>query len=446
MVDGSERNEVAVAESNDVDRLSELPDSLIFTIFSLLESRDVVSTTFLSKRWKNRWATVPCLAFRNNLPRFIYGALTQWRGPNFLKLTIAFTNFLPRANDLNSWLLFAIAKQVEELSIHLGLLRIGASATPYSPPQRFYSCSSFRKLSLSHLRLQIEGNNVQWGQLKSLTIVGSNSLSAYAINRILCGAPRLEELNLCIREIGGRFTIQSTSLKTLCIGRQDDCFEIVEVYLGSILVIDAPNLSSLVILSRCYGRCLLNVPSLSNAVLSFFWCGDDMDPSDLSRIQMFNRVFQSVRHVESLTLSNWCIKFLLFMKMNDVLVEFPNVKSLHLFPDEPADEMLDVLEMCPMLMFFTAQLQCAQKGDSFASTRNATLVSLKRVEIRWSVNDASVFRVIETILENAYMLEKMVLRVRGTGVDGGEPLILAHEKVLRMPRSSPTVEVIIIQD
>ncbi|KAL8525374.1 hypothetical protein ACS0TY_014849 [Phlomoides rotata] len=46
-----------------VDRLSELPDSLIHLIFSFLPMRKVLSTTLLSKRWKNLWTSVPYLNF-----------------------------------------------------------------------------------------------------------------------------------------------------------------------------------------------------------------------------------------------------------------------------------------------------------------------------------------------------------------------------------------------
>ncbi|KAJ3683568.1 hypothetical protein LUZ60_013795 [Juncus effusus] len=45
------------------DRLSDLPDSVLIEILSLLKSREVAQTCILSKRWEKLWASVPCLDF-----------------------------------------------------------------------------------------------------------------------------------------------------------------------------------------------------------------------------------------------------------------------------------------------------------------------------------------------------------------------------------------------
>ncbi|XP_057771471.1 F-box/LRR-repeat protein At3g26922-like isoform X8 [Salvia miltiorrhiza] len=72
-----------------MDRLSELPDSLIFHIFWSLPMTDVVRTTILSKRWKNLWTTALCLNFDNDamnfdddreLQNFVNRALLRWNG------------------------------------------------------------------------------------------------------------------------------------------------------------------------------------------------------------------------------------------------------------------------------------------------------------------------------------------------------------------------------
>ncbi|KAL5730063.1 hypothetical protein ACHQM5_002936 [Ranunculus cassubicifolius] len=43
----------------DVDRISELPDSLIHLIFSFMDMTEVVHTSLLSKRWRYLWVTNP---------------------------------------------------------------------------------------------------------------------------------------------------------------------------------------------------------------------------------------------------------------------------------------------------------------------------------------------------------------------------------------------------
>ncbi|KAL8514358.1 hypothetical protein ACS0TY_013464 [Phlomoides rotata] len=82
-----------------VDRLSELPYSLIHLILSFLPMRDVVKTTLLSKRWKNLWTTIPCLNFcdliregeedeTEKVRSFVNRALIFWRGIEILKFKI----------------------------------------------------------------------------------------------------------------------------------------------------------------------------------------------------------------------------------------------------------------------------------------------------------------------------------------------------------------------
>ncbi|KAM6578963.1 hypothetical protein CsatB_030800 [Cannabis sativa] len=45
------------------DRISKLPDATIKHILSFLPTKDVVRTSFLSKRWKLMWYSVPTLYF-----------------------------------------------------------------------------------------------------------------------------------------------------------------------------------------------------------------------------------------------------------------------------------------------------------------------------------------------------------------------------------------------
>lgn len=304
------------------DRLSELPDSLIIAILSLLPMPDVVATMLLSKRWKHVWTTVPCLEFaphhrikfRNDFHKyqaFFSGALGRWNGYKIHKLDISFhVNDIASDALVDSWLRFAIDKQVEELCVY-------NRGDEYCPPQRLNFGSSITKLWLLQCSLRIdEAVPLQWDRLKSLGIQGSNSysLSGDAIDKILSGAPLLEELILIFEEISEDLNIRSTSLKKLEIG--------TNVFKAG-LRIWTPNLSCLEISGFLCGGCFLDVPSLTNSILLFdgeingstIFLRVNLFDGEINSVEAFNQVFQSIRHVEKITLSELSIQvwFLLLL-------------------------------------------------------------------------------------------------------------------------------------
>ncbi|KAL1548289.1 hypothetical protein AAHA92_16536 [Salvia divinorum] len=121
------------------------------------------------------------------------------------------------ASDVYSWLLFAIGKQVEGLSMSTYTL-LCKHFHRYSPPPPLYSsCSTITKLSLHDCDTEIKENNEKWEHLKSLTFIDKQYciMSAHAMAKILLGSPRLEYLILDICVFRGNFDIRSPSLKTL---------------------------------------------------------------------------------------------------------------------------------------------------------------------------------------------------------------------------------------
>ncbi|XP_057772054.1 putative F-box protein At1g49610 [Salvia miltiorrhiza] len=426
----------------DDDRLSELPDSLILTILSLLNMNDVVMTTLLSKRWKNRWTTVPCLRFdppfKHNkwveYSKFVSGALAQWKGAKIMKLTIIFHGHgSSPSTDIDSWLRFAIEKQVEKLLV------VFKNDDAYLVPQCLYSCSSITELSLSKCSLKIE-RNVQWNQLKRLAIYQTDALSGDVMNQILVGAPLLEELVLLVLwgfEISENFNIRSTSLKILEI---NGC----NVKAEAELRICAPNLLSLEVSASVCGSCLLYVPSLTTATL----CFDDysITREDMAPLGMFHQVFHSIRHVENVSLSNWSIQFLADMKENDMPVQFPNAEFLKIsvVKDQQMHDVLVVLESFPKLKTLIVH-EFGRIHNSVASemtSRGPSLLHLQKVESFVLECHGSISPLVRFLLENAHVLQKMVVDLYGQRRDK-EAYISALKELLGMRRSSPYAEVII---
>lgn len=153
-----------------------------------------------------------------NSGHIVDGVISLWKGTKILKfsVTVCFDSYRDWLlfSNFDSWVRFAVEKQVEELCLNLMCLPTDC----YCPPQILYLCSSIKKLTLVSCIHKID-KNVEWNQLLSLTIEVAGSFCDDAMDRIICGALRLEVLELQLRHTSENLNIQSSSLKSLTIRR-----------------------------------------------------------------------------------------------------------------------------------------------------------------------------------------------------------------------------------
>ncbi|XP_057789328.1 F-box/LRR-repeat protein At3g26922-like isoform X2 [Salvia miltiorrhiza] len=301
------------------DRLSELPDSLIFDIFQFLPISDVVRTTFLSKRWNNLWTTFPFLIFNDRelitdsdkFRNFINGVVNSWRGIKITGLSFDLVGSDPKLkepypsdNDIASWMHFATEKNVEALIYYI--------AHQFEVPQFLYSCSSLKVLKLILWYPQIHGN-VQWDRLKKLTIV-CIGFTQNTIDQILRGSPRLELFDLTL---GGQssadtreycsidLSIRSSSLMHLIL-----CYKKDGGNIDPELRIWTPNLQILYIGGIPYRKCLLiNVSSLLKVSIDIRGFPNEFPGTEFVG-ETLTRIFPTFKHVQFVIFTNWCIKLL----------------------------------------------------------------------------------------------------------------------------------------
>ncbi|KAH6756218.1 hypothetical protein C2S52_014545 [Perilla frutescens var. hirtella] len=455
--------------SEPVDRLSELPDSLIYHIFSFLPMIDVVRTSNISKRWHKLWYTTPYLNFDdytvdynfiNSARDFVNRTLILWRGSKILKFEIDFHSKYDGLYyfDFDVWLRFAMVNGVEELYIHVvyadDLIRgdgYDSIEEAYWLIESLYSCSSLKVLSLKGCNLNVDVS-LHWDSLKSLTIDGY-CLEEGLINGVLAGCPQLEVFILTLREIGEDLSIRSSSLKRLSIDKYI-CYDGDEPSRDTELRIWTPNLEALSISGVPYSKCLLMdvSSSLTEVTLGFTGCvwfsGNDF----LGEI--LRQILPTIKYVEDVTLSDWCIKALGDMKKKDLLSPFPNVKFLHLnVCFEEHDKIMDLLQIFPELnrLVLQDEMEAGELLNFDAESKvkfetnlpKSFLLQLRRVEFTWSGGDNSIFPLIEIVLKYASKLEKMVFRVKK--IVPSNLLVLA-QKLLRMLKYSPTTEFIFCEN
>ncbi|KAE9461825.1 hypothetical protein C3L33_06300, partial [Rhododendron williamsianum] len=431
-----------------VDPISELPDSILVHILSLLGIEDAVRTQVLSKRWRFLWTFLPSLVFyyyesdddRGEGEDFRLARNTEF--VTFVEKTLFASNcklkkfevdfyYGPRfASNVDSWTRFAVGKGVEELDLQLCP---DATDTEYELPQLLYDNSWFKELRFSHCRVIPEGN-VAWYSLKKLSI-GHVEFSNDVIERVLTGSPVLETL-----------TLESV--------KSDD----------SGLEISAPYLLSLEMSGSLGCNCrFTNISSLVDAV---FNCNIECfeEDNDYERIRNIVVVFlASLVHVKNLTLGTWAIEVLSIMEANGLSCPLLNCKCLTLdtkidknvlpgianvFNSTPNVEALIMTwsSSSPWLAGMLLDYNEEQYWTSQNWTYECLALHLKNVTIRDDLMyhcDSNFFSFVQFLLRNARVLQKMVISMPSSPSDARlKEYFEAAKKLLSFPRSSPDAAVI----
>uniref|UniRef100_A0A0D3DTY6 F-box domain-containing protein n=1 Tax=Brassica oleracea var. oleracea TaxID=109376 RepID=A0A0D3DTY6_BRAOL len=111
---------------SEVDRLSSLPDCLIFQIFLNLPTKDVVQTSALSTRWTTLWKDVPGLDLdaedfyiRETFVSFVDNFLERNHGLSIHRFKLRYDSFYfeEPSGLLNRWVDTAARLKVEHLDV-----------------------------------------------------------------------------------------------------------------------------------------------------------------------------------------------------------------------------------------------------------------------------------------------------------------------------------------
>ncbi|KAK1662180.1 hypothetical protein QYE76_050339 [Lolium multiflorum] len=233
------------------DRLSDLPDCLIQSILSFLESRQVVRSSLLSRRWRHLWRSVPCIDM--DLTVFRHGDICRdgkcceetWGRRKVCK-----KEWRPFVDFGNNLLLLNNSRSLDKLRIHIPLL--DTSDTEAIHPLLRWITTGIR-CSPAAIDIHIDAYCI-WGNC-CLPDLGSSSsrLTKLFLHGVMLDAgfaeqlpsryPVLEELSL-VRCPHHFSEIMSVSLRHLTI---DDCSDYPRKQgpARKGMVVTAPRLTSL---------------------------------------------------------------------------------------------------------------------------------------------------------------------------------------------------------
>ncbi|XP_019263069.1 PREDICTED: F-box/LRR-repeat protein 25-like isoform X2 [Nicotiana attenuata] len=419
-----------------LDRISQLPDSLLAQILSLLPTtKDAFKTSILSKRWRYLWASVDNLNFTrtsyrktNDFVSFTDYVIAHFVSSKIKRLKLDCSRLSPYKSHISRWLSFAVEKKVEDFVYWSSSNRNGCTLS-----ESFYTCSSVVTLHLKFYCFD-SGAAIQWKSLKSIKLEYL-VLSDEGIANLVSGCPALETMEF--DSVGGflRVEINSLKLKRLYLkgflfpsDRRDPTLEIVAPYLHHLEI------------SGVHLKCrLVDVSSLVTAILTFHThCikdgqalleedADDEEDNCRDSHQFFGILvrdyLQKLRCASELTIGNWFIEFNI-ARCNFGLRYSAKAESI--------------------------DLQSWTSSFEFPNLKNAKIViSLTYLKDHLECCFDELFKLSEFLLKNAKVLEKFVIiskRREWESCWASQYLIGLAEKLLTCPRSSANSVIMVLQE
>ncbi|XP_060179744.1 putative F-box/LRR-repeat protein At5g02930 [Lycium barbarum] len=459
-----------------VDRLSDLPESILIHILSMLpHAKQVVRASTLSKRYRFLWKSVPLslyFSFTKNNPNkkkilayvaSINRELHHWRSCDKIKsfkiFPFTYKEYLTEHVDF--WIYFATnIANVEQFTLKFYCFSFPGYA--YMLPEFAYRNNrSLRNLVLGNCELDPTGS-VNWTSLVTLEI-GDVTLREGVMEKVLLGCPNLE--CLVLNNVGGfrRLEISSVKLRKLIITYETEVAG--KIYC---LEIFAPYIRYLKLLGLCCADTyfqLRNVASLVTAVLSlddFSEVEDRKDKLDKD-CRYFQELLHSTMHVKDLELDPWCIECLSilelkgwlfpssswkFLKLNTALValDFPGIcRFLQSSPDLET-LVIDWNNHTPRDLLSRYTNEDEQSKRFKTHNFNCSLLHLKTIKV---INfdgprsgNKSVVPLVKYLLKNATVLEKFIISAKFEGCDVSQDYVKMAQEFQSFPRSSPHASVV----
>ncbi|KAK9284971.1 hypothetical protein L1049_024153 [Liquidambar formosana] len=322
---GSTNTKHKGCENEQEDRITQLPDSILIRILSLLPTEDSIKT-ILIPRFRNLWTFAHNLDFeldsyRNRLAHKDLGdwsvcekfvnlvrqVLIRHDFPTIFKFRLRFSDDQARrtefANEIDAWIGYVFRKEVNVLVLDFYSASSAADTEVcYKLPSYVLTSNCLTELELVHCGVN-SWEEIHLGSLKSLSLSGI-LLGGDAIRKILFGCPWLQNLSLykcCGRQ--SQLNITSQSLRSLKVDHESILrIKISCPLLKTLSLIQCRGLSEMNIIScllleilsliQCCGMSELNItsPNLKNLVVV-------NDPN--SRIEI------SCQYVTSINISGW---------------------------------------------------------------------------------------------------------------------------------------------
>ncbi|KAL5730481.1 hypothetical protein ACHQM5_003294 [Ranunculus cassubicifolius] len=425
------------------DRISPLLDPLLYHILSFLQSKYVVQTCLLSKRWKDVWCSVPFLKLSEQLwthkahddfVGFSDGLLFYRDGSNVQSFKVHCSVDL---DNVNSWIIVVLRRNVEVIDIEfdcsLGFQSNVDLDKSLELTSRLYTCASLRvlKLKLGDLLLKVP-NYVSLPRLEVLHIEDI-TFEGDGLGRLVSSCPLLQSLIIDTYIFGGHLLdISSPQLETLIL-RGGVTF----------INISAPRLVSLEI--SVEGHADIK-PTLSISSMGDFpYLRDANIGMELCSATSLKKFFLAVSKAQSLKFSLEFMECFADIIENEPLVpkwhpgQFDGLKFLDLescFISGNVFAIYKLLKFCPNIETFVLSNCGTNISDDPADTKafsECKLYRLKLVKLKYFGGLADEVKLVEFFIKNAENLEKLTITTQYASLYG-KVLLEMSNILLTCPR------------
>ncbi|KAL5702444.1 hypothetical protein ACHQM5_027663 [Ranunculus cassubicifolius] len=495
----------STSESNvdEEDKLGNLPEPILHHILSFLDTRRVIQTTLLSRKWRYLWAHVPFVSFSrsdfHDTPKcqhrsfcdFITTALSLRRSSTMLKFEFESPGTYCNPCNIMPWVSLAVEANVQEL--HLQFLSYD-NVRFVKVPHCLFTCKS-----LTSLRLDLGDNkcpvcvevplpdSINLPVLNYLCLGSIRKMSTEFLDKFFSGSPVLEKLEIftCEFEKANSIIISAAQLKHLTIelfekARDDNDRDYSArriAYYGCTdncdVTISAPNLVSLLCTDYAYHvYSLENLFSLEKASIEKEilngWSSSSIAPTydhdftPVFTIQDSNRMIKCINGlytVKSLRLNHIFLKVVSVAGgevLKTLLTPFTNLRYLELstaMTDAHLQAMNYLLQGSHSVKTLVIDIipKREKRGNKQGKLEDNVvyigeeflLKHLERIEVRDVKGSANELEFLKILLKNVVELEKMIISIsKDFTTKHEERLNIISDELLTCPRGSSNVEIV----
>ena len=306
---------------NGVDRISDLPDPILHSILSRLDStEEVVRNSVLSTRWKYLWTSIPSIDLmrgpklfgENKFKEFVYWVLAN-RTEDLDSFSLRCSNHYDM-QTIGRWIHLVVMRKVKQLTLSL---RCGVNDAAIVLPRCLVDCDSLEEFVLAlHLDSLKMKSFTGSKTLKVLRLHDVELLHNDLVQEFLANCPLLEDLSFidCLTYNLDSLVISCPNLKKLRIYNQGLDYDSVikrkkyeEEKLCERLTLICPKLVSLRYEGHMANHFAFDVQSLKKAVIVLEDVDQKAEDDDNFGVTVCELLAQ-VSHVERLSITYFFVQ------------------------------------------------------------------------------------------------------------------------------------------